>query len=483
MDDGIIQWLPDSKGHTCGYCKGESFCKGMWAYTLPAQTYQDLIDRGWRRSGKYCYKPEMTKTCCPSYTIRCDALAFKPTKSHKKILKRFHKFLLNGRQETVGAGDNESVGEDDESLQEACQINEAEICREVATRVEGHMSCDVVKDLNLPLRASKCDGQIKSERTVNKSSGESNQSDKPPQSREGEQLHNIYTTKKKALRKQRWLEKQKTEDQPSQSRLKNAEKSFEEWLDLPRGKHKLEIRLVRTTPYSSEAERTTDASHAVYKRYQMKIHKDSEDKCSISNWKRFLVDSPLLPEEDPLLGSFHHQYWLDDRLIAVGVLDLLPYCVSSVYFYYDPEFQFLSLGTFASLCEIKLTRELQKTLPTMKYYYMGFYIHTCPKMRYKGRLPNSDLLCPEAYTWHPIQKCLPLLEVSKYSRLEPDRERRDPDEPTDITQTLLLHKQRGLTLADYLARRKMSNGAFASIKEYCHAVGSKVMTEIYFFKE
>ena len=33
------------------------------------------------------------------------------------------------------------------------------------------------------------------------------------------------------------------------------------------------------------------------------------------------------------MGSFHQQYWLDDRLIAVVVPDLLPDCVSSVYFY------------------------------------------------------------------------------------------------------------------------------------------------------
>lgn len=49
------------------------------------------------------------------------------------------------------------------------------------------------------------------------------------------------------------------------------------------------------------------------------------------------------------LGSYHQQYWLDDRLIAVGVIDLLPSCVSSVYFFYDPEFRFLSLGTYGSL--------------------------------------------------------------------------------------------------------------------------------------
>lgn len=48
-------------------------------------------------------------------------------------------------------------------------------------------------------------------------------------------------------------------------------------------------------------------------------------------------------------GSFHQQYWLDDKLIAVAVIDILPYCVSSVYFFYDPDYSFLSLGTYGSL--------------------------------------------------------------------------------------------------------------------------------------
>lgn len=44
---------------------------GMWAHLMTVHDYQDLIDRGWRRSGKYCYKPVMDIVCCPMYTIRC----------------------------------------------------------------------------------------------------------------------------------------------------------------------------------------------------------------------------------------------------------------------------------------------------------------------------------------------------------------------------------------------------------------------------
>lgn len=48
-------------------------------------------------------------------------------------------------------------------------------------------------------------------------------------------------------------------------------------------------------------------------------------------------------------GSFHQQYWLDGRIVAVGVIDILPACVSSVYLYYHPDFTSLSLGSYSAL--------------------------------------------------------------------------------------------------------------------------------------
>lgn len=48
---------------------------------------------------------------------------------------------------------------------------------------------------------------------------------------------------------------------------------------------------------------------------------------------------------------------------------------------------------------------------------MGFYIHSCPKMRYKGKYKPSYLLCPETYEWIPIELATPKLDRAKYSRL------------------------------------------------------------------
>jgi len=88
---------------------------GMHAYRLDCQDYQDLIDRGWRRCGNYCYKLRNQETCCPCYTIKCDALEFKLSKSNKRILRRMNRFLRDGKRESkpeAGEGDGEADADD-----------------------------------------------------------------------------------------------------------------------------------------------------------------------------------------------------------------------------------------------------------------------------------------------------------------------------------------------------------------------------------
>lgn len=58
----------------------------------------------------------------------------------------------------------------------------------------------------------------------------------------------------------------------------------------------------------------------------------------------YSVDGPTMG-----YGSFHQQYWLDGQIVAVGVIDILPTCVSSVYLYYHPDYASLSLGSYSAL--------------------------------------------------------------------------------------------------------------------------------------
>uniref|UniRef100_A0A336LHV4 CSON010446 protein n=1 Tax=Culicoides sonorensis TaxID=179676 RepID=A0A336LHV4_CULSO len=152
-------------------------------------------------------------------------------------------------------------------------------------------------------------------------------------------------------------------------------------------------------------------------------------------------------------GSFHQQYWLDSCLIAVAVIDILPQCVSSVYFFYDPDFAFLSLGTYASLQELALTRELQKSTSDLSNYYMGFYIHSCPKMRYKGKLYPSYLLCPETYTWHLLDDSIRnRLDVESYQRFHSNPDAKDPDmmQNNDVLLIKVLYGRNIMHFGNYM---------------------------------
>jgi len=114
-------------------------------------------------------------------------------------------------------------------------------------------------------------------------------------------------------------------------------------------------------------------------------------------------------------GSYHQQYFVDNKLIAVGVVDILPTCLSSVYFFYDPAFMDLTLGTFGALREIAFVRQRAQTHPNFVNYYMGFYIHSCPKMRYKGNYTPSYLLCSETFKWKLLDEELrENLNTTKY---------------------------------------------------------------------
>jgi arginine-tRNA-protein transferase len=107
-------------------------------------------------------------------------------------------------------------------------------------------------------------------------------------------------------------------------------------------------------------------------------------------------------------GSFHQQYWIGDVLIAVGVVDVLPNGLSSVYLYYHPgmSHSLVALGKLATLKEIEYTRDILKK----PYYYLGYYIESCPKMRYKADYHTSQLLCPVHYQWVDCDEAIPKLQ-------------------------------------------------------------------------
>ncbi|XP_065495411.1 arginyl-tRNA--protein transferase 1 isoform X2 [Caloenas nicobarica] len=517
----IVEYFGGEDGYRCGYCKSETgnLSHGMWAHSMTVQDYQDLIDRGWRRCGKYVYKPIMHQTCCPQYTIRCQALHFQASKSHKKVLKKMLKF--------ISKGDVSKAVSEEEPMDS--HVEDAVAC-DFPYKVGSHVSQSELTPLSVD-HAERVEnededtGETKKEVNEQKVELGSRQicADKgtplpggpahsakivhaPPKPGKGADLSKPPCRKAKDIRKERKLQKL-LRNQPctiegsqfqagdpgfllQNSKPKpNQPKTIEDFVfvslpdDAP---HKLEVRVVRSSPPSSQFKATFQESYQVYKRYQMVIHKDPPDKPTINQFTRFLCDSPLEAEDVPNgpecgYGSFHQQYWLDGKIIAVGVIDILPYCVSSVYLYYDPDYSFLSLGVYSALREIAFTRQLHEKAPDLCFYYMGFYIHSCPKMRYKGQYRPSDLLCPETYVWTPIERCLPLLEQSKYCRFNQDATAVDEGRIKELGRVRVLHKRTVMPYSVYKKRRKGPSDE-ASVQQYASLVGQTCSERMLLFR-
>ncbi|ETI19620.1 hypothetical protein G647_09454 [Cladophialophora carrionii CBS 160.54] len=156
--------------------------------------------------------------------------------------------------------------------------------------------------------------------------------------------------------------------------------------------HKFEVNL--------EGDSFTKEKYEVFLKYQLEVHKDPASRWKEAAFKRFLctgIDRKILKigGKTLKLGSYHQCYRVDGKLVAVGVLDLLPHAVSSVYLFYDPEYQHWDLGKVSALRETALALEAG-----YEYYYMGYYIHSCIKMRYKARFTPTYMLDPETFEWN-----------------------------------------------------------------------------------
>jgi len=153
-------------------------------------------------------------------------------------------------------------------------------------------------------------------------------------------------------------------------------------------------------------------------------------------------------------GSFHHKYFLDERLVAVAVVDVLPHCLvspgsargsapharpptpprdtalrprlptnapspqSSVYVFYDPDLPRLQLGRYTALREIQWVQAAARHCPRLRHYYMGYYVHSCQKMRYKADYRPSRLLCPVTGSWVAAETAQRVLNTKRYARLD-----------------------------------------------------------------
>jgi arginine-tRNA-protein transferase len=547
----------------CGYCKQSTgrWTFGMSSRKLFVEHYQWLLDRGWRRSGTWLYKPLNAKACCPQYTIRLDVRKFKPNKKQRKVLKNFQRFLQTGEIKQSKSASKQSLNrtplssqapthtvssttslstpqmspinatqnELNELLRSALQMYRSQelpqrfsgfkLNDEKLWKKRGHFTTGAslaVAAQQLHLSSGPSPTFITTPATTtttaatttttattttasatsgteigsfsshdpNVTSSQTSQSKKQKSETQTkvkdlaieiakkliDQMSRISPTGKysfilsdtghinvrvnsdidNALKisladKSNEIQSKHNENKKSEAIEKNTTTSLKigdaknvkkmKTQDVFRDKttestsqitaaHTFQMRLIKSQFIEEE--------YQIFRKYQMIVHKEDESEITKNSFIRFLVKNPLVvsDEKDPanflfdretneqiMYGAYHQQYILDGKVIAVGVLDMLPNCLSSVYFFYDPEYSYLNLGVLSALFEIDWTKKHKNLSDSFHYYYLGYYIHSCTKMRYKGQYKPSDLLCPETYRWVPLEMCTPLLEKQKYCRL------------------------------------------------------------------
>ncbi|KAK8577155.1 hypothetical protein V6N13_122148 [Hibiscus sabdariffa] len=506
---------------SCGYCKSSgrtSISHGLWSHSLTVNDYQDLLDRGWRRSGCFLYKPEMERTCCPSYTIRLRASDFVPSKEQRRVYRRMQRFsdgtLEVGKpvehaddqnaSKLTGSSVNHFVSSsgNEFSCSNKRENNAEEFIYHLSNQIDKAVhayiesgefpsgiqfpkamvklvshakrklavegSEDLLYTSNIAFqiaatlrrtRSAERDGQQSlmsrhnaeeidlcpksiAEKLVFSSNQLGNISGLSIRACNGH--INFYSTAKSASSDRDFPIVTLPGESGSGSQSSSAKKSSEHRQGQ---KRKLEIRLKRSSFDPEE--------YALYKRYQIKVHNDPPDRVTESSYKRFLVDTPLFfvsPSADGMVppcgfGSFHQQYIIDGKLVAVGVVDVLPRCLSSKYLFWDPDYAFLSLGKYSALQEIGWVKENQAYCASLQYYYMGYYIHSCIKMRYKAAYYPSELLCPLHYQWVAFHIARPMLDKKKYVMLSdyaslPDGESSQSCNPESLMD--LQHDENGL---------------------------------------
>ena len=421
--------------HECSYSKvsrGSTTC-GFEAAKVTALDYNELMERGFRRCGTYFYKPDLFRSHWQWYTLRMDATLHKIRKSHQKAWNRWHRYL-KGERDIVEDGDEM----DEEPLPGSKKNTEA--------KEEPAADSDLkkVSDLKELLIAKWADLKpvfLSPEQQVE----EYNRiKDKVNVSIDKKQLGAFFSNALVLIANILKLDLKKTMTAENRGAIQNhlksggfevsvAENGIIRWLSSEQmdqaqppqseqtkdqkaaSKHKKGHGSVASDGKSKQKypekkletklvpAKVTEENFALYQKYCKSIHE--KEKESKSGYERFLclqalIYKDIISQETSRvlkLGCFHMNYYLDGKLIAVGVIDMVPKGLSSVYFFYDPVLKPLKFGIVGGLYELEMIRDLHKIFPLFKYYYLGFYIQESDKMNYKADFEPCQLLCPKSF--------------------------------------------------------------------------------------
>lgn len=445
-----LKYLHDFTKSSCGYCKKDNIKKetsskmGFTSFLTPIE-YERLMFQGWRRCNDYYYYPDLISSCCQLHSIRLNINEYKISKKQLKIMKKFRKFLMREDNiSNISSNHNKNEGKEGNNEDDIGNImnyimniiNDTtlnSILKEYSeyNTIIKHIKYDKSKQvysvnifnhIYYHLKYKNKDLFIKLNEIVN------------------DQLHLndkelLMTNFEKLISKFISTHTSTLFDSISIQSLyvnfKFNNKFLEKSNSNDASNHKTESYSYRIElDYADEKSKCFNDKYLLYKKYQEVVHKDKKDSITKTKFKSAWANESLIKDDSSIInlndtkektiltddyndyftlsfnkqslkilthyGTYTINFYINNKIIAVSVIDILPISVSSVYCFYDTDYSKYSIGVLTAIAEISFTKLLSNisNISQIKYYFMGYYIQTCQKMVYKGEYEPSQVLCP-----------------------------------------------------------------------------------------
>ncbi|MDD6055845.1 MAG: arginyltransferase [Helicobacteraceae bacterium] len=121
----------------------------------------------------------------------------------------------------------------------------------------------------------------------------------------------------------------------------------------------------------------------LYAKYhaKMSIKKGwSEKNCGVEGYYDSFVQGALD-------FGYEFDYYIENKLVGVALIDILDSCISAVYCYYDHDFSKYSIGTYSILKQIEIAKKYN-----IRYLYPGYLIYNHHSMGYKEKFKPFEVL-------------------------------------------------------------------------------------------
>ncbi|MEY4504621.1 MAG: hypothetical protein RL154_917 [Pseudomonadota bacterium] len=113
-------------------------------------------------------------------------------------------------------------------------------------------------------------------------------------------------------------------------------------------------------------------------------------KTDQKGWETNQIDAPRYSETF-VDGNYDFAleigYYIDNKLVGLDYIDILPNGLSSIYFIYNPEYSKYSLGVYSLLIQIEWAKKMG-----LKYIYLGWAVRENQSLLYKFDYKPQQIL-------------------------------------------------------------------------------------------